>query len=86
MAKKHYRSKDELCRQANREAALITASEKAHLLLTISVLWDVFDFDENNISEFMEAYHTVLDSYNSGNEDMDLIAANIYEMTGIKIL
>lgn len=58
---------------------------KVQMLLTIGVLWDVFNFSEEDINEFVDRYHEMLDSYNAGNEDIETWAKNIEELTGIKI-
>jgi len=58
---------------------------KVQMLLTIGVLWDIFEFTEEEINEFVDRYHEMLESYNAGNEDIRKWAENIKREIGIEI-
>lgn len=64
----------------------IDGAHKACILCTLAVLIDQFDFTEDECKYFLDDFNTLLKSYNSGNEDIYLIAENIKEYCGLKIL
>ena len=83
MKKNHNVSKAELIRKAQDYKTRV--SYRANLLCTLAILWDCFDFSEEDISEFVDKYSDLLESYNNGNEDLEQIAKNLEELTGVKI-
>lgn len=84
--KNHTKSKAQLIAGAKNNASLIKASNQAHLILTITVLWDCFNFTEDEINEFMDRYEELLTSYNDGKEDIHEMSKTIEELIGVKIL
>ena len=83
MKRKHNVSKAELIRKAQDYKTKV--SYRANLLCTLAILYDCFDFTEEDISKFVEHYGELLESYNNGNEDLEQIAKNLEELTGVKI-
>ena len=83
MKKKHNVSKAELIRKAQDYKTKV--SYRANLLCTLAILYDCFDFTEEDINKFVEHYGELLESYNNGNEDLEQIAKNLEELTGVKI-
>lgn len=83
---KHNLTKSQLIAQYKDKDKLITASNKAHLLLTLGVLWDIFNFTKEDMDLFMDKYEELLSSYNDGNEDINEWQKNLTEVVGIQIL
>ena len=52
--------------QMQRDNMLIRSSQKAHLLISLMVLHDKFDFDEEKMEEYLEEFRKQLDAYNEG--------------------
>ena len=49
-----------------RDNSLISAAGKANKIITLMVLHDKFDFTQDQIQEFTNAYQAELDAYNQG--------------------
>ena len=49
-----------------RDNSLISAAGKANKIITLMVLHDKFDFTQDQIQEFINAYQAELDAYNQG--------------------
>lgn len=52
--------------QLQRDNLLIRASQKANLLISLMVLHDKFEFDEEKLSEYIEEFRKQLEAYNDG--------------------
>lgn len=52
--------------QMQRDNILIRASQKANLLISLMVLHDKFEFDEEKLSEYIEEFRKQLEAYNEG--------------------
>lgn len=65
---------------------LVDAASKANLMLTICVLADCFDFEEEQMNKFVDDYKTLADSCERGADDWRKISDEIFDRFGIKIV
>ena len=60
-------------------------AERVCMMLSVAILADVFDFEDDEVEEFMQAYKALADSLGIGQDDIDTIKKNIQERFEVKL-
>ena len=77
------KSKKLYTKKVSRETAI--EAEKICMSLSVAILSDVFDFDDDQIHDFMDAYIKLADSLGIGKDDIDTINRHIKERFGVDV-
>lgn len=69
-----------------RDAVIINAAAKAHMILTLTVLRNQYGFGEKRMNDFLKRYHTQLEAYEKGLVSVDDLGQVLWDEVGIKVL
>lgn len=81
--KKKVRNDRELIHEMGKKMA--ATAEKVCLMLSVAILSDVFDFEDDEVKEFMDSYSALAESLGIGTDDIDTIQKNIEEKFDVKL-
>lgn len=60
-------------------------AEKVCLALSVAILADVFDFEDDEVTKFIDSYSTLAESLGVGTDDLDTITKRIEERFSVNI-
>ena len=71
--------------QYQRDRVLIKSAYKANMILSLMVLRDKFDFEQEQLELFLAEVRKLLDGYNEGYLNVQDIEDTLAEEVGIKV-
>ena len=71
--------------QYQRDRVLIKSAYKANMILSLTVLLDKFDFEQEQLELFLAEVRKLLDAYNEGYINVKDIEDTLVEEVGIKV-
>lgn len=79
------RKKSSLLSRKEESRRMAKSAMDIYLALSIAVLADTFGFGQTRIDRFRDRYLELADSLGTGQDTLEQIKANIYEVFGVRI-
>lgn len=83
MSRKQYHARPE---DLIHQKKLIATMADATLIVALTILYQEADWDAKGLNEFKERYIEFLDIYRDGEIDINKLAKELYDVSGIELL
>lgn len=80
-----FRKKSNLLSRKEESKRIAQSAMDIYLALSIAVLADTFGFGQTRIDRFKDRYLELAESLGTGQDTLEQIKANIYEVFGVRI-
>ena len=83
---KYFNSKKPIYFTKTQVDKYITSSQRASCLLMMTILYDRFEFSQDDLLELGEGYYEMLERYNEGEYTANDLEREFIEKTGLEML
>lgn len=89
MAKRHYDNKNDLLAEMKRRKDMadkaVSATYTMYMMLACLILYEDFEYDEENIQAFVDGFEKRFDLYEQGKLTVDDMACELLEKVGVVV-